>query len=406
MSKGPLTGIRVLDLSHAMSGPFATQKLADMGADVIKIESPKGDFSRWQSIANAFVGEFTTGFLSLNRNKKSIVIDLKSDEGRNLFYQMVAGADVVLQNFRPGAAERLSIHYEAVKQVNPGIVYCSISGYGEEGPYKHRPGQDLVIQGYSGSLYNIGNKNDVPMANGLIVCDPTASHLAVTGILAAYIHKLKTGEGQKVEVDMLSGILDLQVQEVTTYLNTGLVPERTEEPLAHPFINAPYGVYRTRDGYLTIAMCPIHVLGEALEHEELKQMTSWQDGMTHRDRIFRIVREALPSKTTEEWLERFDALNIWCGPVKRLDEICQDEQVRINGMIQTYQDEELGELSFLGNPVRFSKTPTAIYSKPPRLGEHTGAILKELGLDDIKINKLADKGVVGGVNMKVEGETQ
>jgi len=292
MVNGPLHGITVLDFSLAMAGPFAAQKLGDMGAEVIKVEpTGDGEWHRTRAAGNAWVNKLNSSFIAFNRNKKSLSVNLKTEKGREAVYRLVEKADVLLQNFRPGVAERLGLDYETIRSVNDKIVYCSISGYGETGPYAKRPGQDLILQGYSGAMWNTGKEGDPPLPLGMFVADATAAHQAVEGILAALFYRERSGKGQKVEISMLNCVMDLQVQELSVYLTGGVKPKRTKEPLAHTLLNSPYGVYKTKDGYMTLAFGPIHLLGEALDNDRLRSFTEWKDGMEHRDEIYRIVAE-------------------------------------------------------------------------------------------------------------------
>ncbi|SHE38928.1 Crotonobetainyl-CoA:carnitine CoA-transferase CaiB [Seinonella peptonophila] len=395
MIKGPLDGIKILDFSLAMAGPFAAQKLGDMGADVIKIEpTGKGEWHRSAPAANAWVNRLNSSFISFNRNKQSLSIDLKSDKGQQIVHQLIKEADVVLQNFRPGVAKRLGIDYEQIKDINDRLIYCSISGYGETGPYVKRPGQDLVLQGYSGALWNTGKKGDPPHPIAMFVCDATAAHHAFEGILAALFYRERTGKGQKVEVNMLNAIMDMQVQELTVYLTAGIKPERTEEPLAHTLLTAPYGIYKTKDDYLTLAIGPIHVLGEALDNDRLRSFTEWNDGMVHRDEIYRIVASILPTKTTKEWIEILDQYNFWCGPVYDYEDLIHDPQVKHNEMIVEMDHTTEGKLKLLGIPILFSNSPGTIRLQPPLVGEHTVEILQSIGYSQDEIAQMKESGVV------------
>lgn len=393
MTQKILEGMKVLDLTHAMAGPFCTQRLADMGAEVIKVEPPHGDGQRSTMIANATYEDFTTVFLSLNRNKKSISVDLKRNEGRELLYKLAAECNVIIQNFRPAVVHRLKIDYDSIRSHNPSIIYCSISGYGKDGPYAKRPGQDLIVQGYSGLMYNVGSADDEPVPAGCFLVDVTASHLATEGILAAYIHYLRTGRGQRVDVNMLEGILDHQVQEITTALNTGIVPERTREKLAHTYIGAPYGIYETADGHMTLAMNDLTRLGKVMDCDEIASMTSRFDAVNRRDDIVRILRPLLKQKPTQHWIDLFDENNIWCGPVMSLKEILADEQVRKNGYIGRVCRDGSPDLLLARNPIRFSDGELSM-TMPPKLGEHSVEIMTSLGYEPDQIQKLLESGVV------------
>lgn len=395
MIKGPLDGIKVLDFSLAMSGPFAAQKLGDMGAEVIKIEpTGDGEWHRTRPAANAWVNKLNSSFIAFNRNKRSLSVNIKSEVGKEIVYKLIRESDVILQNFRPGVVERLGIDYETVSTLNDKIIYCSISGYGETGPYAKRPGQDLVLQGYSGAMWNIGKKGDPPHPIALYACDATAAHNAVEGILAALLYRERYGEGQKVEVNMLSGIMDMQVQELSVYLTGGIKPERSEEPLAHTLLTAPYGIYKTKDSYMTLAIGPINVLGEALDNDRLRSFTDWNDGMVHRDEIYRIVSEIIPLKTTSEWIEILDKYNYWAGPVYDYDDLVNDPQVHHNNTIVEIEHPTEGKLKVLSLPITFKKTPSSIRYYPPLVGENTDEILLQIGYTRDEIDKLKFQKIV------------
>lgn len=404
MVNGPLDGITVLDFSLAMSGPFAAQKLGDMGARVIKIEpTGDGEWHRTRAAGDAWVNKLNASFISFNRNKESLSVDLKTAEGKQIVEKLIRQADVVLQNFRPGVAQRLGIDYESCRKLNESIVYCSITGFGETGPLAMRPGQDLVLQGYSGAMWNIGTRHDPPLPVAMFVADATSAHMAVEGILAALFYRERTGKGQKVEVNMLNAVMDMQIQELTVFLTTGIKPVRTEEPLAHSLLTAPYGIYRTKDGYMTLSIGPIHVLGEALDNDRLRSFTKWSDGMEHRDEIYRIVAEILPTRTTREWIELLDKYNYWAGPVYDYDDLVRDPQVQHNRMIVELDHPTEGRLKVLGIPIGFSETPGTIRHYPPLVGEQTVPILESLGFSREQIDDWLDRGIV---HDETRGETK
>jgi crotonobetainyl-CoA:carnitine CoA-transferase CaiB-like acyl-CoA transferase len=395
MADSALAGIRVLDSSQMLAGPQCAMRLGDFGADVIKVEPPGGEWQRTHSIANAFVEGETTGLLGMNRNKRSITINLKNEEGLKTLYELVKVSDVFIQNYRVGTAERLGIGYERLCEINPRLIYCAITGYGDEGPYRNRPGQDLVIQGYSGAMFSAGSKTDPPVASPIFAMDVMTSYHAVSGILAAIIARGRTGRGQKIVLSMFSAALDAQQQEISTYLNLGILPPRTEEPLANAWINAPYGVYRTRDGYMTLAMTPLHVLGEALDDDFLRSCTDWADGATHRDEVYRIASRKLPDKTTAEWLEIMDSYNIWAGPVYTYADIEKDPHVVATDMIVQVPHPKIRNLRMPNVPIQMSDTPLRIDRHPPLLGEHTDEVLSELlGYDADHIQQLRREGAL------------
>jgi crotonobetainyl-CoA:carnitine CoA-transferase CaiB-like acyl-CoA transferase len=393
---GALHGLRVLDASQMMAGPLCGLRLGDLGADVLKIEPPHGEWTRTHPMAGAAIEGETTALLGMNRNKRSVVIDLKAPGGLEILERLVGESDVFLQNFRVGTAERLGIGPDALRAINPRLIYCSISGYGAHGPLAGRPGQDLVIQGYSGSMWSVGRHDDPPTPSALWAADALAGYQAATGILAACVARERTGRGQVVEVNLLAATLDCQLQELTTYLNLGIAPARPAEPTAHAFIPAPYGVYRTADGWLTLAMSPLPVLGEVLGEPRLSEMIAWDDGSARADEVYRIVRPRMLERTTADWIAVFDAVNLWAGPVYSYADVDADQHIRETGMIATMEHPTIGPLRMPAPPLALSDTPAAIRQPPPLLDEHTDEVLREvLGLPDEELAQLRETGAIG-----------
>lgn len=393
--KGPLDGIRVLDASQMLAGPICGMRLGDLGAEVLKIEPPAGEWTRTHGFADAEIGGDTTAYLALNRNKKSVAVNLKSPDGLDVFYELVRRSDVFLQNFRVGTADRLGIGYEKLHEINPRLVYCSISGYGESGPLSQRPGQDLVVQGYSGSMWSVGSREDPPTPGALWAIDSMTGYQAAIGILAVLRERDRTGRGQKVAINMLAVVMDCQVQELTTHLNLGLLPERTEGRFAHAWVTAPYGAYRTRDGWIVLGQAPLDALGEAVGSDRLRQMTEWSDGIHHRDEVFRILSEILPARTTAEWLDIFDRHRLWAGPVYDYSELVADPHVQATGMIASVDHPQHGRLRFPNVPIRFSESTAEVRTPPPLLGEHTEQVLADLlGYDSARIDRLRSGGAI------------
>jgi crotonobetainyl-CoA:carnitine CoA-transferase CaiB-like acyl-CoA transferase len=388
-----LEGVRVLDLAHHMAGPMATQKLGDMGADILKVEPPGGEWTRSKSYNDLHVGDANTSFLSLNRSKRSLVLDLKSSRGREIVYRLAESADVCILNYRPEAAMRLGVDYESIAKASPSIVYCSITGYGADGPAANRAGQDLLIQSYTGLPWNAGRRSDPPVPAGCFVADATTSYMATIGILAALFHRQRTGQGQRVEVDLLSSMMDVQIQELTTFFNSGWSPERSEFPLAHRMTNSPYGIHPTSDGFIALAMTPFDLLAEALSEPALRRF-GWADGYQNRDEIARIVAAALLKRTTAEWIDIFDRHGVWSGPVNTYGDLVDDPNVAANGMITHDDDPERGEIAYLGFPIRFSATPASMARRPPRLGQDSDEILAEIGISPDEVEVLRRDGVI------------
>lgn len=397
-----LEGIKVIDISHHMAGPVASQRLGDMGADVIKIEPlGYGEWMRVRPVGDGWVSEdMNTSFLSSNRNKRSLTLDLKSEKGKAIILDMLRDADVFLSNFRPAVHKRLGLDYETLHRLNERLVYCSVTGYGQDGPYADRPGQDLLIQGLSGVTWNAGRESDCPIPLGAFVADAMAGQNAVEGILAALYYRERKGVGQMVAVDLLSGLIETQTQEYTTYLNSGQLPVRTKELLAHPLINSPYGIHRTKDGYLALAMAPFEKLAEALPCPGLNKFHAWEDGQTHRDEIFRLVADVLCTRTTREWIELFQKKDVWCGEVLTYPEVVEDPQVKHRGLFRTMESPSYGPVRIVGNPIEFSETPVTYRLAPPVLGEHNHEILREYGFSEQEIEGLERERVIQKENPK------
>jgi crotonobetainyl-CoA:carnitine CoA-transferase CaiB-like acyl-CoA transferase len=389
-----LDGYRVLDLSIAMAGPLASMRLGDLGADVIKIEPTGGEWQRHTAAGGATGNRVNASFLSLNRNKRSLAVNLKSPAGRELLTRLVAGADVFLQNYRPGVAERLGVDYPSIAAVKPDIVYASISGYGESGPYAQRPGQDLLLQGMAGALYSSGRAEDPPQAAPYFLADAITAYSAFEGVLAALLHRERTGEGQLIQVNMLDALIAMQMQELTVRTVGGVRQRRGHEIHAHTYIRAPYGIYPTADGYLSLAFADLAVLAEALDAPELARWDAERDGFARRDEISAIVGARLRTATTGHWLTELGGRGIWAGPVHSYDDVLTDPQVAHNGSFVTYTHPTEGDVTTPGFAFRMSATPPAVERPAPTSGEHTAEVLTGLGLGPDEIRRLTDEGVV------------
>lgn len=396
MTTGALSGLKVLDCTQMLAGPLAGTRLGDLGADVIKVEPvASGEFNRTHGFEDIVIdGEMTT-FLAVNRNKRSLAIDLKDPAALAAFLDLVEGADVFLQNFRPGVAERLGVGFEQLRQRNPRLVYCSISGYGSDGPYRNRPGQDLLLQGYSGSMFSVGANDDPPVPGALWAADVMTGYQAAIGILAAINDRHSTGLGQHVEVDMFSVVLDTQLQELVTYLNTGNAPRRTEEPSAHGSIPAPYGVYRTADGWMALAMSPLPRLGEMLDDDFLRGLENYNDGHEYRDEIYRHVRRAFEARPTAEWIELADQHGVWAGPIYGYADLPSDPHLQATGMFVEQPNSHGGApIRTVRPPMKLSRTPASIRSGAPVLGQDSRQVLAEAGVDAQQIEDLIESGAV------------
>ncbi len=396
MSRGVLTGYRVIDCTIAMAGPFAAQRLGDLGADVIKVEPTAGEWQRFASAGGANGNKINVSFLSLNRNKRSLAVDLKSQGGKDVLAQLVASSDVFLQNYRPGVAARLGLDYESLKAINPSIVYVSISGYGESGPYIDRPGQDLLLQAMSGAMLSAGRKGEPPTPAGQYLADAITASTAFEGVLAALLHRERTGEGQLVTVNMLDALTTLQMQELSVF-TVGHVPqERGEQPNAHVYIRAPYGVFATSDGYLALGFADLETLGTVIDEPSFAGMVPEVDGWTRRDELYEKTEARLQHDTTDNWLEKLLAVGIWAGPVYSYQDLVDDPQIAHNGTFVEYDHPTEGHIKTPGFPYKFSATPPRIDRGAPLIGEHSTEVLTELGVSAEQIAALFESGAVAG----------
>ncbi len=391
---GILSGFRVLDCSIAMAGPFAAQRLGDLGADVIKVEPVTGEWQRHVAAGGAGGNRVNVSFLSLNRNKRSLAVDLKSPEGKEVLLDLVKTADIFLQNYRPGVAKRLGVDYDTLSRINPRLVYVSMSGYGEDGPYIDRPGQDLVLQGMSGAMLSAGRAGEAPTAAGQYLVDAITAYNAFEGALAALFHRERTGEGQLVQVNMLDAITTIQMQELSVFTIGQKPQKRSAEPHAHVYIRAPYGAFATSDGFIIVAFPKLKTLGEVIGEESFLTMDDEVDTWTRRDEIFAKTREKLKTKSSEEWLARLRAADIWCGPVYGYADLVEDAQIRHNGTFVEYDHPTEGRVKTPGFPIRFSKTPSTVDRGAPVVGQHTREILKDAGYDEARIAALEAAGAI------------
>jgi crotonobetainyl-CoA:carnitine CoA-transferase CaiB-like acyl-CoA transferase len=382
-----------------MAGPFAAQRLGDLGADVVKVEPTTGEWQRHVAAGGAEGNRVNVSFLSLNRNKRSLAVDLKSPDGKQVLLDLVKTADVFLQNYRPGVAKRLGVDYESLSKINPKLIYVSISGYGEDGPYVHRPGQDLVLQGMSGAMLSAGREGEPPTAAGQYLVDAITAYTAFEGALAALLHRERTGEGQLVQVNMLDAITTIQMQELSVFTVGGKPQTRSAEPHAHVYIRAPYGAFATSDGFIIVAFPKLKTLGEVIGEDSFLTMNDEVDTWARRDEIFAKTRDKLKTKTSAEWLELLRAADIWCGPVYGYADLVDDEQIKHNGTFVEYEHPTEGKVKTPGFPIRFSKTPSTVDRGAPVTGQDTRDVLAEAGYAADKIEALEKSGAIVSGNI-------
>ncbi|WP_299553100.1 CaiB/BaiF CoA-transferase family protein [Seonamhaeicola sp.] len=376
----PLEDILIIDLSQFLSAPSATLRLADLGARVIKVERPEtGDICRQLYVSNTILNGESSVFRAINRNKESFQADLKNDIDKQRVLKLIEQADVLVHNFRPGVIDRLGLDYDIIKKINPGIVYGEISGYGSEGPWASKPGQDLLLQSLSGLTWLSGNEGNGPTPIGLAIADILSGAHLVQGILAALLKRSKTGEGSKVSVSMLESILDFQFESITTFYHDGGQPTiRPKSNSAHAYLGAPYGVYQTADGYLALAMGSIPFLGELLGNGKLvefQEVASWYD---RRDEIKDLLATTLLQENTEHWLSILEPADIWCASVMNWEELFELEGFKVLDMIQNVRMGDGFEYETTRCPIRIDGDILKSPLGSPALGEHTQSIINEL----------------------------
>ena len=389
-----LNGIRVIDCSVAMAGPFAAQRLGDLGADVIKVEPTSGEWQRHVAAGGVPGKRINVSFLSLNRNKRSLAINLKSESAAEVMRRLIESSDIFLQNYRPGVAARLGLDYDSVREINPRIIYVSISGYGDDGPYVNWPGQDLLLQALSGAMFSSGLEGEPPRAAGQFLVDSITANTAFEGALVALFHRERTGEGQCVKVNMLDVITSQQMQELSVFTVGGVKQQRGTEPNAHVYIRAPYGTFETKDGYIALAFPHLPDLGRTIGEPSFIEMVDEDHGWTHRDEIFAKTAAKLLGKTTAEWLAAFTDVGIWSAPVYTYEDLVDDPQIKHNGSFVEYEHPTEGHIKTPGFPYTFSAGNPTVRMGAPVVGQHTSEILAEIGIPDTQINDLMTSGVV------------
>ncbi|MCB1488420.1 MAG: CoA transferase [Bauldia sp.] len=380
----PLEGLVVVDMSQFLSGPYCSLRLSDLGARVIKIERPDGgDLSRRLYLSDTEIGGDSTIFHAINRGKESLAIDLKDADDIAALKKLIARADVLMQNFRPGVAARLGVDYESAARINPRLVYASISGYGDEGPWVKRPGQDLLAQARSGVMWLNGDEGQGPVPFGLAIGDMLAGAALAQGILAALVRRGITGKGCHVETSLLEALIDYQFEVLTTFLNDGRrLPKRSSFRSAHAYLAAPYGVYPANDGYLAIAMTPIPKLAELLDLND--ELAPYSDApatwFTARDEIKAIIAARIATRSIEEWLAVLEPADIWCARVLDWHELLGNDGFAALDMLQTVEREDDVSILTTRSPLRIDGVRSKTTRAAPRVGEQSEAIRAEFGL--------------------------
>jgi CoA:oxalate CoA-transferase len=397
MAMKPLEGVKVLDLTRVLAGPYCTMMLADMGADVVKVERPgAGDDTR--AFGPPFVNGESAYFMSINRNKRSVTLNLKQDKALAVMRQMLETADVVVENFRPGTMESFGFGYEAVHAFNPRLIFCSISGYGHSGPDAKLPGYDLIIQGEGGIASLTGTPDGPPFKVGSSQADIVAGMMGFQGILLALLARQQTGQGQKIDIGMLDCQIALLTYQAGIYFATGESPGRMGNQ--HPTIT-PYETYRCKDGYINVAcgndnmwrkFCD--VLGQTSWPEDERFLTN-ADRVQHRRQLGALIEPVMLDKTQDEWINALRAAGLPCGPIQTVGQACEDPQVLARDMIVNLEHPKAGPIRVTGLPLKLSDTPGEIHSPPPLLGQHTQEVLADwLKMSASDVETLRLEGVV------------
>lgn len=393
-----LDSITILDLTRYLAGPYCSMILGDLGAEVVKIERPKtGDGSRqW---GPPFIHGESAYFLSINRNKKSVTINLRTEKGCEIVRKMASTYDVLIENYRPGIVQKLGLDYETLSKINPQLIYCSISGFGQTGPYREKPSYDIVGQAMGGLMSLTGEENRPPVKIGVAISDIFAGMYAAIGILSALITRKQTGQGQMIDVSLLDGLVSILSHQAGNYLVSGVDPKRLGS--AHPTI-APYQAFQAADSYFVIAVGNDALWRRFCQGVNLSELmtdprfATNPDRVKNRDELTQILNAFFQKKTAQEWLSLIEKAGVPCGPVLQLSEVFTDPQVLHRKMVEEIEHPSAGHIKVVGTPLKLSSTPASIRTPPPILGEHTTIILQSLGYTPSEIAELIKSKVIQG----------
>ncbi|MGQ4273925.1 CaiB/BaiF CoA transferase family protein [Terrihabitans sp. B22-R8] len=396
-SRLPLSGVRVLDFSQVMAGPFSTMLLADLGADVVKIEPPTGDQTR-SAMGFKMKGPDSMGFLNMNRNKRSITIDLKTDAGREAFYKLVETADILVENYRPGVVKKLGVDYETLKKINPKLIYASISGFGQTGPWADRPGFDLMAQAMSGVMSVTGHPGMPPVKAGVPVADIGCALFCTYALLSAYIGRQKSGEGQYIDASLFEAALAFSIWDTSEYWGTGVMPGPVGTSNK---MSAPYQAVKSKDGYFVMGATNQKLwnqLCNQIGRTELLEDPRFETNparLKHREILIEELEKTFVTKTSDEWVDELLAVGIPAGKMSSYPEAFESEHGQHRKMRIEIPHPIEGTVPNIGFPVKLMGTPQQIRMHPPLLGEHTDAVLAEAGLDATAIDELKARGAFG-----------